>query len=448
MKKTVSVLLTLCLVLCLAAGSVGCGATNMGTGEEAYPTYSDDKELMIGGWDSPIPTKENYQAAKDMGLTHIFLDQYYARMDSPQYETTLDWCEEIGLDTLLMTGFHTSEGGEWSDAEWDRLYEMAESPAADMICYWDEPYEDQFDKVKSMVDKHNAKYGADADAPTFYITLDPAARPTAGVSGLYSKYAEHVWDQILRHVEGKKFLSLDVYPLYSQNGVTGVANDWLPKMEVTANLAKAHDADFHMFIQSYWTDDNTTRRVTEADLSYQVYTCMAFGITGFSYFTYTESFLSGMTGGCVSRKDCTPTELYGWAKKLNTNLKKFDNVYLSFDWNGVYTVIGSENPTESNTAFGALTTALESLACASDVTATQDTVIGEFKDKDGNDGLMITNYSNPAENLSDEVNIKFKNANRALVYKDGERKIYALTNGVLDLQLGVGEGVFVIPVNV
>ena len=448
MKKTVNWVLTLCLVLCLTVGCAGCGATSMGTGEEIYPTYADDKELMIGGWDSPIPTKENYQAAKDMGLTHIFLDQYYAGIDSPQYATTLKWCEEIGLDTLLLTGFNTSDGGGWPDAQWDRLYEMAQSPAADMICYWDEPYEDQFDKVKSMVDKHNAKYGDAADAPTFYVTFDPAGRPTANVNGQFGEYATKIWDDVLQHVQGKKFLSLDVYPLYSANGVTGVKNDWLPKMETMANLSKEHDADFHMFIQSYWTDDNTTRRVSEIDLGYQVYVCMAFGITGFSYFTYTESFLSGMTGGCVTRKDCTPTELHGWAQMLNTSLKKFDNVYLSFDWNGVYPIVGSENEVGDNTAFGALKTALSSLACASQVSATQDTIIGEFKDKDGNDGLIVTNYSNPVDNLSDDVNITFKDANRALVYRNGERTVYALKNGKLNLRLAAGEGVFIIPVKI
>ena len=48
MKKTVNWVLTLCLVLCLTVGCAGCGATSMGTGEEIYPTYADDKELMIG----------------------------------------------------------------------------------------------------------------------------------------------------------------------------------------------------------------------------------------------------------------------------------------------------------------------------------------------------------------------------------------------------------------
>lgn len=219
-----------------------------------------------------------------------------------------------------------------------------------------------------------------------------------------------------------------------------------------ATLAAENDADFHMFIQSYWDvkgGNGSRRRINEEDLSYQVYTCMAFGITGFSYFTYTESFLSDqMTGGCVTRDDCATTELYGWAKELNAEIKKFDNVYLSFDWQGVYPVVGSENESGFVPAYDRLQSPLSSLSCASAVTATQDTLVGQFQDENGNDGLIVTNYSDPAVGLNDEVSITFQDANRALVYRNGERTVYVLQDGVLDLTLEAGEGVFVIPVKV
>ena len=452
MKKGVSLLLSAVLTLGVAAGFAACDTETASTDGEIYPTYADDKELMIGGWDSPIPTKENYQAAKDMGLTHIFLDQVYANIDSPQYGEILDWCEEIGLDTILLLGSNLGDNAtaEWTDEDWELLYSRAESPAVDMICYWDEPYVDNFDDVLEIVNRHNAEYGAAADAPTFYVTYNPMANVNNDGGGTipYQDYADRLWSEAMSKVEGKKFLSLDVYPLYQKNGATGVASDWLPKLETMANLAKENDADFHMFIQNYWqtSEDGTTRRVDDVDLAYQVYVCMAFGITGFSYFTYTESFLSSMTGGCVTRDDCTPTELYYWAQELNAELKKFDNVYLSFDWQGVYTVVGSENEVGANIGFEAMKAPLASLSCADSVSATQDTVIGQFKDKDNNDGLLIANYSDPAARLSDTVSLEFKDADRALVYRNGERSVYVLKNGVLNLELAAGEGVFVIPV--
>lgn len=454
MKKGVSLLLSAVLTLGVAAGFAGCNTETADTDGEIYPTYADDKELMIGGWDSPIPTKENYQAAKDMGLTHIFLDQVYANIDSPQYAEILDWCEEIGLDAILLLGSNVDHDAteEWTDADWELLYERAESPAADMICYWDEPFVDNFGDVLDIVNRHNAKYGDDPEAPTFNVTYNPQANVNSNEVGTisYQEYADKLWEEVMSKVQGEKFLSLDVYPLYQSNGATGVSSGWLPKLETMANLAKENDADFHMFIQNYWdtSADGTTRRVDDVDLSYQVYVCMAFGITGFSYFTYTESFLSSMTGGCVTREDCEPTELYYYAQELNTELKKFDNVYLSFDWQGVYTILGSENETGVNIGFEAMKDPLDSLSCADSVSATQDTVIGQFKDKDGNDGLLIANYSDPAARLSDAVSLEFKDADRALVWRNGERSVYVLKDGVLNLELEAGEGVFVIPVKV
>ena len=455
MRKLTVWLLSLFLTVSTVLAVSGCAGKTMSTAGETYPTYADDKEMMIGGWDSPIPTKENYQAAKDMGLTHIFLDQVYAKMDSELYADILSWCEEIGLKTLLMTGSNlgTSSMADWTEDDWELLYQRAESPAADMICYWDEPYVENFEDIKALVDRHNAQYGNSADAPTFYVTFNPSAHVnSSGETIPYADYADRLWEEALSGLEGKKFLSTDVYPLISGGGSTSVLSTWLPTLETMATLAADNDADFHMFIQSYWDvngSNGARRRINEEDLSYQVYTCMAFGITGFSYFTYTESFLSDqMTGGCVTRKDCTPTELYGWAQKLNTEIKKFDNVYLSFDWQGVYPVVGSENESGFVPAYDLLKSPLTSLSCASAVKATQDTLVGQFQDKDGNDGLIVTNYSDPAAGLIDEVSLTFRDANRALVYRNGERTVYVLQDGVLDLTLEAGEGIFVIPVKI
>ena len=455
MRKLAVWLLSLCVTMSVVLAASGCSGQAMSTEGEIYPTYADDKEMMIGGWDSPIPTKENYQAAKDMGLTHIFLDQVYAKMDSPQYEEILSWCEELGLKTLLMTGSNvgTNSMKDWSEADWDLLYERAASPAADMICYWDEPYGENFAEVKGLVERHNAEYGNSADAPTFYVTFNPAAHVNGSGEAIpYDEYANRLWDEVLSGLGGKKFLSTDVYPLITGGGSTSVLSSWLPTLETMATLAAENDADFHMFIQSYWDvkgGNGSRRRINEEDLSYQVYTCMAFGITGFSYFTYTESFLSDqMTGRCVTRDDCASTEPYGWAKELNAEIKKFDNVYLSFDWQGVYPVVGSENESGFVPAYDRLQSPLSSLSCASAVTATQDTLVGQFQDENGNDGLIVTNYSDPAVGLNDEVSITFQDANRALVYRNGERTVYVLQDGVLDLTLEAGEGVFVIPVKV
>ena len=61
---------------------------------------------------------------------------------------------------------------------------------------------------------------------------------------------------------------------------------------------------------------------------------------------------------------------------------------------------------------------------------------------------MVTNFTDPVDMQNSVVSFEFKNANRAVVYRGGERKIYEVKNNKVDLRLAPGEGIFVIPVKV
>ena len=88
---------------------------------------------------------------------------------------------------------------------------------------------------------------------------------------------------------------------------------------------------------------------------------------------------------------------------------------------------------------------VKKLDCAKSVTATEDTIIGQFEDKDGRSGLMLVNINDPLDKITDTVSFTFENANRAMVYVGGKRKIYEVKDNKLTLDIGVGEGIFVIP---
>ena len=79
------------------------------------------------------------------------------------------------------------------------------------------------------------------------------------------------------------------------------------------------------------------------------------------------------------------------------------------------------------------------------VTATGDATIGIMKDKDGNEGYIITNQNFVIDRFENDVTVDFKGATKAMVWLAGEYSLVDLTDGVLDLHLGVGDGAFVIP---
>ena len=150
-------------------------------------------------------------------------------------------------------------------------------------------------------------------------------------------------------------------------------------------------------------------------------------------------------------ESCTPFDNYYWAQALNKEIASFDHVFLAFDeWKGVMTVNGTNNlegDEEYNNDSFVLAHPVTKLDCAKKVSATEDTIIGQFEDKDGRAGLMVVNFNDPLENLEDTVSFEFEKANRALVYKNGVRKVYEVKNNKLSLDIGVGEGVFVIPLS-
>ncbi len=90
---------------------------------------------------------------------------------------------------------------------------------------------------------------------------------------------------------------------------------------------------------------------------------------------------------------------------------------------------------------------MDSIPSLKEVTTSRDTLFGYFNDADGNDGIMAVNYNETSLNLTDEVSLTFDGSkyNKAVCYIGGEKVVKNLNNGKLDLTLGVGEGVFVIP---
>ncbi len=89
--------------------------------------------------------------------------------------------------------------------------------------------------------------------------------------------------------------------------------------------------------------------------------------------------------------------------------------------------------------------AIDSLA---EVTTSADTLFGYFMDEEENVGFSVVNYNDSSAGLSDTVTLRFNPSygfRNAICYVGGEKKTVSLNGNALELELGVGEGVFVIP---
>lgn len=439
MKKTikkVARIMSMALLTTVLLSTVAC----LGVEKKSFPEYEDDREMMIGAWDAPMNTLEDIQIAKDMGLTHMFLDQYHAKRGTQAYEDALKLYEQVGLNVIIQTSnaFKT-------EATLNDNTDYSQFPAVDFINYWDEPYWSSMERVAELYAEHIAKYGADGIAPFGNLFPNSATSTFEGHS--YKEYVERWAELVLSQVpEENRWLSIDLYPLEERNGMPVMRSNWLGCIETAALQAKKSNAKVHFFLQA--TEHYNYRAVEEEDIRFQFYVNMAFGVQGFSYFTYADSVLDDFEHSCVSRLEIGKIhDTYYMAQQVNSEIKNFDHVYLNYEWQGTLPILGKNNEDGYNLNFDGLTSSLETLDLCNRWDATEDALIGVFKDENGNDALIVTNFTDPALLIDNLVRFDFKDVSKVRIYRNGVAADYEVKNNRLDVELAPGEGVFIILVH-
>ncbi len=444
-----------------------CAACGGGTGEEsssgkqgtswlqALNSYPDDKELLIGAHGQPASTAEAYREAKEMGLTFLFLTE-------EKTDAVFTYAQEAGLKTILSLGntLASFKGVDWSK-DWS-VY-----PHNFAVDYFDEPNAQQFDMLAEWTERHHEKY--EGARPLFWVNLLPIDASdllgtTAG-EGVKAdeRYVKEYCEKVLSGIGKEAILSYDYYPLRAMYDkgefeYNYVADEWLRTMEVTAKYAKQYGVSTHAYIQTcgFYKPDPAyhswiCRKSDEKALRFQLYCSMAYGIRNFTHFTYSTSEFydsHGYTEACIGR-DGSKTQLYTDAQKVNRELLEFDHIYLSFAWKGTMTAVGGNNladdPGYTCAAYELCDYSLHALSLG-DATCTENTLIGQFRDEEnGRDALMLANYTDPEQGLSDLVTLTLEEGIRSLaVYRLGEWKEYKPNAGRVEIELGPGEGAFAI----
>lgn len=273
----------------------------------------------------------------------------------------------------------------------------------------------------------------------------------------YSKYID-------AYLETMNSFTYDYYPLRVDGArkVNFIMDSFYENLELVASKAKNYDgAKIGLVIQSSsygqpgMQDSTTHARTisTKADVGFQIYNGLAYGVKEFGYFTYwlhwgttdptAETFYDAMvmppeTNGGPGVK----TDAYYAVQAMNQELEKFDHVMLNFDWQETMAV-APEGQTKSMVLSKVSDYKNERVK---EVSVSEETIIGCLKDGEGYDGYMIVNATEPSENKTDTVTISFYKATKALAYIHGEEQTITLENGSYTFEIGAGEGVFVIPI--
>ena len=428
--------------------------------------YKNDSEITLGAWYSPDLVEELWAWYKEAGFNEITL--FPTNEETEEYlRTALAFCKKYGVKAhMFMDNKQTVFGKTWHEIlkgyeDVVSGFDVCDEPVCDRK-YSDYLNRDDINDIKSGVKFVLENY----PDKQFTVTLWPnyAWPQQLGVpeGQGYEDYVRKYCEEIVATLpEGaKRWLGTDYYPYYT-NRFDGRI---LKNLELLQYYAKQYQADVYLYVQVMDSKTLNWRYPNERELAVQYNIALAYGVKNIQVFCYQEpkELLRGeygykdgkamITDGYTPRYDenggvlprvYERTETYFGVQAINARLKKLSQAYMSFAWQGVLTVAGSLRADRDD--FSSLLYTLPSYDGIEACIAEENLLIGCFKDENGGDGYMLTNYSNPADFKPSFVEITFKNCNAAIVYRGNECYTVALTNGCFCVKLDGGEGVFVIP---
>ena len=466
-KKIISAVAALAIVF--AATSCGGRGNDSNMNKITLPNYDEyetEYETVISGWLIPSSLNEtNVKWIKEAGVSALFA---CGAGDVVLSFPTYDQKAKAALDLLGSNGVKVYVNtGSRDGASYQKISSFKQNSAV-LGMALDEPSKAEITSMAQQVEWWNQN----ADGRNFYCNLYPSFAQVVQneFNGDYASYLKYYCDNVLNNLTtGEKWLSADRYPLtYDNDGNKCLDNAWLSDVQILANVAKQYkNVKTNFFIQTmpYGIKEDGSpngaiygsrdRIPTYEDIRMQEYALAAFGYDGISLFCYATplvGFEFAESQEAMISRSGEKTGIYESVKKANSEILAFDHVLQQFDWIGTFTndagQTNDDKPRTQNSSFRLLNRiSVKSVLSLNSVTTSRDTLFGYFNDVDGNDGIMVVNYNETSLNLTDEVTLNFDSSkyNKAICYVGGKKQVVNLSSGKLNLELGVGEGVFVIP---
>lgn len=456
MKKTISIILFLCMLFSIAVLS-GCGKkpennkTSMFRGLEAdemiitgylapWPEYKRDGEVIWRGLEDATA----FHYLKEAGLN--YLEDNNMSFGGSTYEyakRSLQLAEEAGLmyfmpayDVIKMDG-EILAGDEEIRAKLEEMYQY-DSFAG--LYFRDEPTSNMFPHIEKCLEKYNQiKDELGYTDLNVFLNLFPNVGGGQLSGGTDAKLN---WEDYIRGLSatGVEYLSFDKYPIYGLF-TNKVSADWFTALGTINRIALEEGKPWMGCVQvgggstSYGTPE--ARVTTEGEMKWDVNTMLAFGAKGITYYI-------GVAPTYFANKDAEEinsyslisvygekTPLWYYAKDINTHIKAIDHVLMNCDYEGV--IITGDTPCVH---YGKDLIKSNSFRDLNGVTG--NALVGCF-DYNGKTALYVVNNSITQEG---EISLTFDHKYNVEVIQDAVSRTENADS--LTLQLGIGEAALVV----
>ncbi len=268
-------------------------------------------------------------------------------------------------------------------------------------------------------------YGASVQKIDFYDT------PAADFEDYVRRYAEAV---------DTPYISTDIYPLRwnvaKQQKET--YKDYVKSIEVVAKVCRETGREFWCYIQSFDSKGRAHFRAPEkADIRWQAYSMLSFGIKTMLYYVWHGPSTSDYTATPINEQGEKNAIWYA-AKEVNNEFIAISPVYLQYKNIGAFTHNAESKP------YAQMLEPLESFAPIAEVKCDETLLIGCFEKQEGEGyAFTVVNMSEMYDNKTVSVSLKL-NGKTVTSYFGG--KPQAMTpdaNGYYSFELVCGDGVFI-----
>ena len=481
MKKKVS--MKICAVCAVLAAAFAFTAAAYAAPEPRAalpdPVYAQgtglfEKELFFGAWGEPDASDASLQRYKDAGFNVLYLNNK-VEYNTNQMKYYVEQARKLGLSVMVANGLNRSDPVSLKKADKTKL-DFNDYSNVIGIAVCDEPQGDgtrpdgAADEVQAkpengIMQNYRTIYDYLADEymymkenynhmKIFDCILALGDKPGDFGYGALEAYVSKV---LSKAVAGEGTVCFDSYPYrYGCPWIQGSLESMTPIMgNLNSSLYRIVDSTKQnkpkyriYYYQQEWFPES--REFDNADaITYMLYTAMCYGYNAFTAYMYSHYWFDPAGTINYMSTPYTQTEYWYYNKAALEEVKTMQHVYLTFcdNWQGTMFFAGSENvvPDAYRANSKIADKFLPSYAGIESLDATEDTIVGCYKDADGRDGYMIASQSNTYQRRQDTVNVKFAGATRAVVADGKEVKTVNLTDGALRLELKSGGGAFVVP---
>ena len=327
---------------------------------------------------------------------------------------------------------------------------------------WDEPQSGDFATLAEFAEKFETTYAG--TGATFMANLLPSYASIFNQNAEWWEINKDTWDEegfkqylqdycdiVLSKISGEKWLSLDTYPVNSNQSLT---YNFLFDLAMLKYYSLYANATSHAVLQSSgWQEgDNSKNRMpTIEEMRMQAYTAMAFGIDSISWWSYSDKRDDNQQNPTDS------DDYYNRFATVNNELASFGHVYRAFNnWKGIILGIGSSYSNEDYDAYDSVqgqigdyelsATDTKHLSKVSTNQTRLNYLMGVMEDTNGNEGYVLCNYNDHTEDRAQTITITFdSNVTEVIIYRGGVKTPVAVASKTLTVNLATGEGVMIIP---